>query len=284
VSEGQITGVLAIQAEMPLVTVVICTFNGEAYLEKTIDSVLAQSYKKFEVLLVDDGSRDETIGIIKRYAGNHACIRAFYRSNHGLPAARNFAFAEARGDWIAIIDQDDLCYPTRIARQVEVAKCYPSAGLVFCNTHYIDEADRVIGEHLSKFVLPRHLIASGLAANLLLQQGCFVDSEACFIKRETVRSIGALDETLHFACDYEYFIRVGFKVDFAYCSEVLAAWRIHSSQATKTNTKRFIEVAQVYRRYFWNGDVRLRTRASLLVSICKTLAWNLIYRLRRYAG
>jgi glycosyltransferase involved in cell wall biosynthesis len=268
----------------PLVTVAICTFNGETYLEKTLDSALAQTYPNFEIVVVDDGSTDGTTGIIERYALEHVSIRPFYRSNHGLPASRNFAFACAKGDWIAIIDQDDLCYPTRLARQIEVAERYPTAGLVFCNTHYINESDDVIGDHMSRFNLPNGFIAKGLAANLLLREGCYIDSESCFIKRETVQALGALDETLRFACDYDYFIRAGFVVDFAYSADILAAWRIHASQASKTDARRFIEVYQVYRRYLWTSDVTLRTKASLISRLSKAFTLHLLQKLPAQKG
>lgn len=266
--------------ESLLVTVIICTFNGEQYLEKTINSVLAQTYSNFEIVIVDDGSKDCTVSIIDSFAAKHDCIRPFYRGNHGLPASRNFAFTQAKGEWIAIIDQDDLCYPTRLARQMEIAQIHPSAGLVFCNTHYINESDEVIGEHLAKFKLPQDFIEKGMAANLLLRQGCYIDSESWFIKRETVQLIGALDESLRFACDYEYFIRAGFEVDFAYSPDVLAAWRIHANQATKTDRKRHIEVINVYKRFFWHRHVSLHSRMSLIVNLCKSFTVNAIVKFR----
>jgi glycosyltransferase involved in cell wall biosynthesis len=264
----------------PFVTVAICTFNGESFLEKTMRSVLAQTYANFEIVVVDDGSADGTIAIIEYFVRNHPCIRPFYRTNHGLPASRNFAFAQAKGDWIAIIDQDDLCYPARLARQIEVAQRYPTAGLVFCNTHYVNESDEVIGEHLSRFKLPQALITKGLAGNLLLRQGCYIDSESCFIKRETVQSLSGLDETLRYACDYEYFIRAGFKVDFAYSLDILAAWRIHGKQASKIDAKRFVEICDVYWRFLWYSGVKLQTRAVLLLNLSKALALHFLYKIR----
>ncbi len=266
---------------LPLVTVVICTFNGELFLEKTLNSVLAQTYSNFEMVIVDDGSSDGTVSIIERFACQYPFIRPFFRDNHGLPASRNFAFSKAEGEWIAIIDQDDLCYPGRLSRQMEVAQGYPSAGLVFCNTHYINECDEVIGDHMSRFSLPESFIRKGEAANLLLRLGCFIDSESCFIKRETVQQLGAQDELLSHACDYEYFIRAGFVVDFAYSLDILAAWRIHAKQSTKTNRKRYLEVRNVYRRYFWSKNVTYLTKVVLLKNLCKSFAIDIVHIVRR---
>ncbi len=266
--------------EATLVSVTVCTFNGAGFLEKTLKSVLAQTHSNLEIVLVDDGSTDGTRNVADRFAQEDARIRTFYRANHGLPASRNFAFAQARGEWVAIIDQDDLCYPTRLERQLEVARNYPTAGLVFCNTHYIDESDDVIGEHMSGFSLPERFIPKGLAANLLLRQGCYIDSESCFISRKTIRTLGGLDETLRYACDYEYFIRAGFAVDFAYSDEILAAWRIHANQATKKDGRKFVETCEVYWRFIWNRGVTLRSRTSLIVNLCKSLALHFLSKIR----
>lgn len=264
----------------PLLTVAVCTFNGEAYLEKTLESILAQDYDNYEVVIVDDGSGDGTASIIGRFANQDPRIRPFFRSNHGLAASRNFAFGVARGEWIAIIDQDDLCYPTRLSRQLETAERYPTAGLVFCNTHHINETDEVIGDHLSGFDLPKELIRKQVGANLLLRLGCFIDSEACFISRATVERLGPLDETLVYACDYDYFVRAGLVVDFAYSTDILAAWRIHANQATKTYRRIGNEVRSVFVRHWPNRNVTFLTKTWLLMKIVKSFVGDTVRSVR----
>lgn len=255
---------------LPLVTVAICTYNGERYLAGTLDSVLAQTYQNMEVVIIDDGSRDGTVAIIKKYAERDSRIRFFIRENAGLPASRNFAFSKALGEWIAIIDQDDLCYPERLAKQVEVANKFPTAGLIFCNTDYIDEEGRNIGSHLPSFALPDSFIPKGMAGNMLLIKGCYVDSEACFIKATLVSSLGPLDESLRYACDYEYFIRAGLACDFAYTRETLAAWRIHPAQESATNHNRFKEYRSVLMRYFMCAGVYLGTRIIIIFNLARS--------------
>lgn len=269
---------------LPLVTVTICTYNGERYLAATLDSVLAQTYPNMEVVIVDDGSRDNTVSIISRYAERDPRIRWFARANAGLPASRNYAFANSRGEWIAIIDQDDLCYPERLARQVEVAAAYPSAGLIFCDTHRIDHAGRIIGNHLSSFALPDSFIPKGLAANLLLTKGCYVDSEACFIKQAAVNRLGPPDESLRYACDYEYFIKAGFEFDFAYTRDTLAAWRVHPGQESATNRNRFKEYRSVLGRYFSHAGVTLGTRLVITQNIGRSYAGEAYRGVRSLLG
>jgi glycosyltransferase involved in cell wall biosynthesis len=261
---------------VPLITVAICCYNGERYLEKTLNSVLAQDYSNFEIVIIDDGSSDGTISIIERFAGRNKCIRAFFRSNHGLPASRNFAFGKAKGEWIAIVDQDDLYYPTRLSRQLEIAQSHPTAGLVFCNVHHIDESDVVIDDYLSVFALPDSFIPKGDAGNLLLRLGCFSASASCLIKRETAQEIGAFDESIAYACDYDYFIRAGFEVDFAYTRDFLGAWRRHAEQATSTYSKSRIEVRSVLWRHCRGRKASIWTKAVLLGKIFKLFVGGIV--------
>jgi glycosyltransferase involved in cell wall biosynthesis len=266
---------------LPLITVAVCSFNGERYLEKALNSVLAQDYSNFEVVIVDDGSSDGTVSIIKQFADRHRCIRPFFRGHHGLPASRNFLFSQARGEWIAIIDQDDLCYPTRLSRQLELAQRYPTAGLIFSNVNQVNESDDVIGDYLSIFALPEHLIRRECAGNLLLRLGCFSASASCFIKRDTVSAVGAFDESFAYSCDYDYFIRAGFEVDFAYTRDALAAWRRHAEQATATYGRKGNEVRSLYWRNCRGNDASILTKGVLLGKIFRSSVGDLVRKSRR---
>jgi glycosyltransferase involved in cell wall biosynthesis len=272
---------MADRMNLPFITVAICCFNGERYLEKTLNSVLAQDYSNFEIVIVDDGSSDGTRKIIEQFASQNACIRAFFRSNHGLPASRNYSFGQAKGEWIAIIDQDDLYYPTRLSRQVEVAESYPTAGLIFSNVHHIDESDDVIDDYLSVFALPASYIPKGDAGNLLLRLGCFSASASCLIKRETMKVVGSFDESIAYACDYDYFIRAGFEVDFAYTQDFLAAWRRHAEQATSTYRKRDHEVRSVLWRHWRGSNVSSRTKVMLPARIFRAFVGELARKIKR---
>jgi glycosyltransferase involved in cell wall biosynthesis len=255
---------------LPLVSVVICCFNGERYLDRTLNSVLAQDYANFDIVIVDDGSNDGTARIIERFASQHENIHAFFRSNHGLPASRNYSFGQAKGEWIAIIDQDDLWYPTRLSRQWGIAQNYPTAGFIFGNVHHIDESDKVIDDYMSVYALPDSFIPKGDAGNLLLRIGCFTASVSCLIKRETIEAVGAFDESIAYACDYDYFIRAGLEVDFAYTRDFLAAWRRHGEQATSTYSKRDYEIRSVLWRHWRGSNLSGWTKAVLPVRIFKS--------------
>ncbi len=115
---------------VPLVSVVIATYNTGRYLPETLESVLAQTYPQREIIVVDDGSTDDTFARIEPYVSR---IRYLRRTHGGQAAARNAALRVAKGDYIALLDADDLWLPEKLAVQVEVAARHPGSGLIACD-------------------------------------------------------------------------------------------------------------------------------------------------------
>lgn len=267
----------------PPISILICTYNGEKYLRATLESVLSQSYCNYEVIIVDDGSTDGTKTIIEEYAILNNNISFYFRENHGLASSRNFGFMHCLGEWIAIIDQDDLCYPNRLKKQVEVAVAYPDAELIFSETDYIDESGQIIGKHLTPFSLPNHYIPKMVAARLLLTQGCYIDSESCFIKRSAVHILEGLDESLSYACDYEYFIRAGIKFNFAFTREVLSAWRRHPLQESNNNLKRFSEYRSVLFRYIFFSKFNILYIGLIVNKIIRSYILEIIIIFKKFS-
>ena len=256
----------------PEVSVIICTYNGQEYIRSAIDSILNQTYSNFELIIVDDGSKDLTTKILDSYVDMDERISVYKRNNHGLPASRNFGLSKATGNWVAILDQDDLSYTKRLEAQINVSKLYPSAALIFGDTNYIDSAGNVTGSHLKKFNLPPNFIKRYDAAIELLRQGCYVDSEALFFKRAIFNNVGSFDEELKYACDYDYFIRVGFMYDFAYTADIIGAWRIHPKQETATNKKQFFEYRLVLIRNLINNKCGYLDALYILYKISRSYA------------
>jgi len=129
----------------PLVSVVIPAWNAHDTLERTLRSAAAQTYSNFEIVIVDDGSTDATAEIAQRFCADHANVRLLQQANAGVAAARNLGIAQARGEWVAPLDADDLWHPTKLARQVAAALAAPERpGFVYCWYQVIDEEDRVL--------------------------------------------------------------------------------------------------------------------------------------------
>jgi glycosyltransferase involved in cell wall biosynthesis len=114
-----------------LVSVVIPVYNGAEYLEATVNTILAQDYDNVEILLINDGSKDNSEQLINTLVENHSSIKAFHKQNDGVAAARNYGIERASGDLVAFCDQDDFWLPTKLSKQVPLFE-NPKVGLVYC--------------------------------------------------------------------------------------------------------------------------------------------------------
>lgn len=134
----------------PLVSVIIAAFNAETYIRQTLNSVLGQTYQHIEVLVVDDGSSDQTAEIVESIAERDSRIILFQQENSGVANARNLAIQEARGEYIANIDADDIWYPENIEKQMkQMLIAGPTVGVVYSWSVEIDESDLLTGGFLS---------------------------------------------------------------------------------------------------------------------------------------
>lgn len=266
--------------EEPLISVIICTYNGAHYIEKAIKSVINQTYSNFEIIIVDDGSTDETVSLVFNFTQTYKNIFLYRKENEGLASSRSFAFSVAKGDWFAIIDQDDLCYSNRLIKQFNITKKFPTAKLIFSDTNLIDENDKIFDTFLRRFDLPVNFIPKVKVSNLLLRKGCFVDSESWFMHRSVYEKYKNLDFNLKFACDFDYFIKIGFEFDFAYSREILSAWRVHKNQQSSINLNRFNETKSVLLKYLNNSNINLKTKVIIILKYFKLSLANLYYKFR----
>jgi glycosyltransferase involved in cell wall biosynthesis len=185
----------------PLVSVVMPAFNSSAYIAKAIESVLEQSYRNFELIIVDDGSTDNTQQIVSGYQDNR--IKYFYKENAGASSARNLAVQKSRGTFVVILDSDDMMAPDFILRHITEFENHPDTDLVYCDDHLIDEDDQPIRvivrpEYTRRELLIRDLFRCGFPV---------VPFRTC-IKREVFDTIGFYDENLRVAEDYDMMRRL----------------------------------------------------------------------------
>ena len=146
----------------PLVSVVVPAYNAAATIERTLSSVVRQTYTNIEVLVVDDGSNDDSCSIVNRFVEGDPRVRLIRKANGGVASARNMGVEAAKGEFVALIDADDLWHPTRVARHVGALLCAPSdVGLVYSPFRLINREDRVFRSshtfRTSGWVLFRHL-------------------------------------------------------------------------------------------------------------------------------
>ena len=129
--------------EGSLISVVVPAWRAEKTLAAALDSVLAQTWREIEVLVVDDASPDGTLALAESYAARDPRVRVIaQKENGGVSRARNRGVREARGEWIAFLDSDDLWMPEKLERQMALAAQHPEAGLFFTGSAFISEDDR----------------------------------------------------------------------------------------------------------------------------------------------
>jgi glycosyltransferase involved in cell wall biosynthesis len=181
----------------PRVSVIIPTYNRGWIVKEAIESVLAQDYRDFELIVVDDGSTDNTDDILNSYRGD---IMVFRQENQGVSAARNRGLAEASGRFITFLDSDDLWLPQKLFRQVEFFNKNPEAQICQTEETWIRKGVRVNPKKRHK--KPRGMI---FEPSLAL---CLVSPSAVMIRRSLFEKVGGFDETLPACEDYDLWLRI----------------------------------------------------------------------------
>ncbi|HEX8224158.1 MAG TPA: glycosyltransferase family A protein [Allosphingosinicella sp.] len=174
----------------PLVSVVVPAFNAEATLEQTLRSVAAQDHARLEILIVDDGSTDSTAAIAERFCSAEPRARLLRQENGGVASARNRGIAEAKGDYIAPVDADDVWHPSKVSRQVEAALAAPEPpGFVYCWFRDLDAQGRVWRDGPG-------LCVEGPALQRLACSNFVGNGSAPLISRRAILAVGGYDERL----------------------------------------------------------------------------------------
>jgi glycosyltransferase involved in cell wall biosynthesis len=244
------------------VSVVIPVFNREKFIRQTIESVLAQSYRDFEIIAVDDGSRDGSRAILESFADSVRVLEHPGRANRGQSASINLGLRQARGELIAVLDSDDLWLPQKLAIQVAYLDSHPDVGLVYGNGWMVDET----GARRYAIYGPEHRELSD-ASRVLLDCYFHVPGNA-LVRAEVLRKVGGFDETLRAAQDHDMAIRIAEVTRLAYIDSHLWCYRRHGdSISLKSADVRwrngFLILDKARRRYPYSKGTLRRRRAVL---------------------
>ncbi|NET83836.1 MAG: glycosyltransferase [Moorea sp. SIO1F2] len=252
---------------MPKVSVVIPTYNAMTYLPKTIDSVFNQTYDDFEVIVVNDGSTDNTEQWISQIADPR--VKLISQANQGLAsAARNKGIANARGDYIAFIDADDLWEPTKLEKQLSVLEENPDVGLVYTWVAYINETGKPTGR-----VFEHH--AEGNVWEKLVEHNIVECGSVAMVRRHCFESLGVFDQTLRAAEDWDMWLRIASRYPFAVVKEPLVRYRQHQNNKSKKYVKRLEDFRTIIEKAFQSApfeSLHLRNRSYGNINLC--LAWK----------
>lgn len=207
---------------IPLVSVIIPTYNRMDFLVQAIDSVLEQTHSDYEVLVADDGSTDGTADRLLRYGSP---VRHLRLEHAGRPSAtRNRALAVARGDLVAFLDDDDVWLPTKLERQVTLLQREPGVGMVYTNARFLDED----GNH-SEPMFDRDRLSQGNVFDDLIAH-CFIHPSTVVMRRSIGERVGWFEESLECIEDYDLWLRVSYDIPVGAVADSLTLIRRHSSQ------------------------------------------------------
>lgn len=205
------------------ISVLMSVYNGERWLNESIRSVLTQTFFDFEFIIVNDGSTDKSLEIIKSFAICDVRIVIIDKPNTGLADSLNRGIAQARGDWIARIDADDVCEPSRLQKQFDLANTAPDVVLIGTGLIEIDESGR---PGKTYFFSAEH---ENLILSLMRIRSFFAHSSA-FYKTEVVRLAGSYRPRIKRGQDFDLWLRLSEKGKLACVSEPLIKCRKHADQ------------------------------------------------------
>jgi len=250
------------------VSVIIPTYNRAHLLTQAIDSVLAQTFKDFELIVVDNYSSDNTESVIKSYDDRR--IRYFKNQNNGLVSVnRNYGIQKSRGEYIAFLDDDDLWLPEKLEKQVKLLDSNKELGLVYSDIHIIGSNGNLLKDTYFHSVKPFR----GNVFNELLIAN-FIGSLTVVVRKEALSKVGVFDLKYIIAQDYDLWLRIAecYPVDFI--EQPLAEYRLHVESASQKNVVlSYKEEAQV-KDYWLSRNSNLKRELGSRIKRRKALLYR----------
>ncbi|OIQ20710.1 MAG: hypothetical protein BM556_01865 [Bacteriovorax sp. MedPE-SWde] len=197
-----------------LISVIIPTFNRSDFVIKAIESVLTQSYKDFELIIVDDGSTDDTQERLSSYIAE-GVVSVFKTENRGVSAARNFGLSQAKGEWVAFLDSDDIWHPNKLEVQAKYIQDHPKFELVHGEELWIRNGKRINPK--KKFQ------KSGGDIFSKCLDFCVISPSVAIMKKSLLESFGGFREDFIVCEDYDLWLKVTSRQEVGYISEALVS-------------------------------------------------------------
>jgi glycosyltransferase involved in cell wall biosynthesis len=219
-----------------LVSVILPCYNGSRWLGKAIESVLRQTYKNLELVIVDDGSTDNSKAIIDSYVGDSR-IRYFYQSNRGFSGAINRGIMESQGYFVGFIGQDDIWLPRKLELQVKYLAEHPEIDLVHSYIYFIDCEGKIIGEKKAK--MPDYC-CSRLEVIKRLFLNNFICFETVLVKKQCFSVLGFFDERMLGFSDHDMWLRLAGSYNIGYLGSSLVEKRRHDLQISKAKLEKVL--------------------------------------------
>lgn len=243
-------------ADLPRITIVTPSYNQAEFLERTIRSVLDQGYPNLEYIIVDGGSTDGSVEIIRRYADRLTWWVS--EPDRGQSHAINKGLRRATGEWVAWQNSDDIYYPGAFHDLARAAANNPRAELIIGDMMLIDAQDQPLRDIC--YVKPSY--------RALLAEGMVLANQSAFWRRCIHERVGWLDETLHYAFDYDWFLRLTRHARSVHVPRIWGAFRLHGAAKTGSQGARFLEendrIRAGHKIYRWQKPLYSLRRAFLM--------------------
>jgi glycosyltransferase involved in cell wall biosynthesis len=231
---------------MPIVSIVLPTYNRLPLLREAVDSIRAQTFEDWELIVLDDGSDDGTVEYLQALAGEDPRIVPVPLPRIGrLPRLRNEGIGRARGEWVAFMDSDDAWRADKLQAHVDAHRANPSARWSYSGRSIMDAAGQTLPDE--RFA-PWHP-HSGWIVRLLLTHEAMIASPSLVMERALLREVGGLDESLRFCTDYELELRLAARAECICIPEPLVRVRLHEGSSTRGRVAVDESWVRVYARF-----------------------------------
>lgn len=217
----------------PRVSVVMAAFNAESCIEETLKSALNQTFTDFEILVIDDGSTDGTVEILKRIAGVDPRCHWISQANRGPGAARNHGLKVARGELIAFLDHDDLWHPDKLSLQIAMFDAQPDLAVVTCYSTIIDENGYSLGWRLGGAI-------RGNVYHEMIEWDMVSGGSVAMVRRNALEKVSGYDEALLYREDWDLWIRLSRHFRFGTVTQPLVGFTRH----TRNSSREYAEMAR----------------------------------------
>jgi len=260
---------------MAKISIIIPTYNSAQYICEAIESVLNQTYKDFEIIVVDDGSTDNTKEVIKPYLNK---MKYIYQQNSGPSAARNRGIQEAKGEYIAFLDADDIWLPQKLELQIKFMEKEKEVGLIFSDMVLFNEKEIIKNSFLKEKLFFNKLSIKSLSStekviydnvfNALLQEN-FIPTNTVIVKKECFNKVGFFDETLFSVEDRDMWLRIGLFYDIGFINFPLVLTRFHETNISGNQELALKSRLKVMKKFLNYSNLPIKSKKIIKQTINK---------------
>jgi len=266
----------------PVVSVIIPNYNHAPYLKQRINSILQQTYKNFELIILDDCSTDNSRDIINRYAGRNACIRTYFNQHNSGSTFKqwNKGVRLARGEYIWIAESDDYAEEHFLEKMLPTLHHHPDVGMIYCMSYKVNEYNKIIGdamprdnENINPNRWKTNFMNKGVheCAEVMIFKNVIANASGLLFRKETFMQCGGAEESLKLCGDWFTYVKMLKLTDVAYVAEYLNYFRVHSHTVRKKRSFSSLEAIwerfQVLRYVVANFEISKENHVKALVKL-----------------